>query len=265
MNRMNIYLYLVVVAVAIVAGGTACRKSQEAVCRDLERKITLISLAQEMNSQTMAMQCQEMCREISSLDREERDKALMFCANKFLEIKLDAPSYDKRLAAIDKYLSIVRMTFDTLAVSVDDPDVLWNFRLNTLQKLNHELENCETDIDIKKHEHRPTGNLITRYWYRELLRNRRFCAIRDGFETGPFSVYYNDLADEVKAVWLSKIKAVAGRDVVIYDPQRPFVPQPRYEPSDEREWVSPSGLKGSREYIERLEDGTTIKMREVRK
>ena len=263
MNSMNIYL--VVVAVAIVVGGVACRKSQEAVCRELERRISLISLTQEETPQTIANHSQEICREISSLDREERDEALMCCAKQFLEIKLDAPSYDKKLASIDKYLSIVSMTFDALAVSVDDSGALWNFRLNALQKLNRELENCETDINIKKREPRPTGNLVTRHWYRELLRNRRFCAIRDGFETGPFSVYYNGLTDEAKAVWLSKIKAVAGRDVVIYDPQRPFVPQPRYEPSDEREWVSPPSLKGSREYIERLEDGTTIKMREVRK
>ena len=257
--------YFMVAALAIVAGGVGCRKSHDAVCKELENRISQFSLTSEIDSKTMEVHCHEIRKEMSLLDRNERGKALVSCGEMFLEIKLDEKSYDKRLASIDRYLSLVRKAFDVFAMSADNPDALWKFKLNALRKFNLELEISEIGGNPMKHEVASTGNLLTQYWYRELLRSRRFRVIRDDFENGSFPSYYNGLSDEEKADWLARIKMVAGRDVVIYDPQKPFAPQPRYEPVDERKWLPLSSSGKPREYVERMEDGTTIKMREIKK
>ena len=206
----------------------------------------------------------EMCRKIGSLYGDEQEKALASCAGRFLDMRLDETSYGKRLASIERYLSLVGETFDALAKSAKNPEVLWNFRLDTLRKFGREQESLKAGIDTVKCEHAPSGNLMTERLYRELLEDRKFRAVQDAFETGAFSVYYNGLSGNARAAWMSKIREVAGREVVIYDPQRPFRPLPRHKPSDGREW-QPSSPGKPREYIEHLENGQTIRMKEVRK
>ena len=251
--------------ILVATGFTGCHESRENIHNEIELEVSRFSLVSEADAQATENRCREVCRIIGSLDKHGQGIALETCAKKFLSIPLDETSYEQKLVSIDRYTSLVHKTYDMLAVSVDLPDSLWRFKLKALRRFNNELENGIIRIKAQTNEQVSRGNLMTKRWCRELLRKRRFRAIREGFETGAFPTYYNSLPDNAKSDWLALIKEVAGRDVVIYDPKMPFALQPHHEPLDEREWIPSSDSSKPREYIEHLEDGRTIKMREVRK
>lgn len=257
----KIYLTIGLLLATCLAG---CRDSLRSKRQRILDTFSHVSLASENERMSASRYCEEACTGIGMLGECERKEMLGILADRFLDIRFDEKSYGNRIVSIDAYVALVRMSFEALMKSVDDPESLWRFKQETLLRFNRELEKCAAEPKGGPYEHENAGNLVTQRAYAELLRGRRFHAIREEFETGPFTIYFNGLSDVAKSNWVARIESVADRKVVIYDPGDPFKPLPRYKPVDDREWVPSSDPRKPREYIEYLGGGRTIRMREVR-
>ena len=257
-------LALSVIALLFLSG---CGDSTAEVRRKIAGELSQVSLVSKADAIAAMEHCQAAARLMLSLDGQEREEALSTWPDHLRRARFNESSYGGRLESLERYVSLVDTAFASLDASIGDKDMLWMFRLDALRRMADELKKCDAEpkggpyTDIPQAE-----SFMTQRNYRETLRSRQFDVIQSRFETGPFAMYFKGLDAGSKSNWIARIEAVADRKIVVFDPEKPFEPLPRYIPKDEREWVTTSGeASKSREYIEHIGSGKTIRMHETQR
>lgn len=207
--------------------------------------------------------CDGICRRFSSdLGACDRKRLLKVWAMGLRRLELDTSSYKARQNSLSDYEKIVERICGGLASSGIGDDDLWEFRLDALFRIVDEMQKCQSEPLGGPYDISEAGRFfMTQRQYLSWLRKCRFDLVRKRFETGEFALFFKELDPEKKAEWRRNLSHLAGRDVVIYDPDDPFAKMPVYIPEDDREWLPQSDPLKPREYIERMGNGKILRMK----
>ena len=109
---------------------------------------------------------------------------------------------------------------------LEEQSKAWKFLLRTISVFDDE---CRVVSASEFDPHTPEeGIYITKGMYLHSMESEKFNAIRRGFEENiAFVKYYHKSTGEQQKEWLAQLEKVAGRKVVIFDPNNPRRELPR--------------------------------------
>lgn len=163
---------------------------------------------------------------LSGLSPSERDTALTCVGEIFSYPRLRQFPLSQRENSMLAYSSIVLKLANLFSEELEKPEKAWAFLLRTILVFDTERDIVSAPIFDP---HTPLMGLhITKGMYVDRMESKKFDAIRDGFEENPsFMKYYNRLPAEQQKEWIDRLQKVAGRKVVIYNPDDPASEPPR--------------------------------------
>ena len=163
---------------------------------------------------------------LTELSPAERDEAFQCMERIFSQTRRKEFPLSERQRSLCAYYDIVLNTTTAFSEKLEEQSKAWMFLLRTISVFDGE---CRIVSAPEFDPHPPEeGIFLTKGMYLHSMENEKFNAVRRGFEENvSFVKYYHRLADEQQKEWLAQLEKVAGRNVVIFDPNNPGRELPR--------------------------------------
>ena len=163
---------------------------------------------------------------LSELSQTQREEAFDFATEVFSCPKIKKFPLSQRQRSIYVYIWIVKNITVAFADKLEEPVKVWRFLLKAISVFDRERDIVSApDFDPQTP---PMGLHITKGMYVDAMDSMKFDAIREGFEENlSFMKYYNRLPVEQQKEWIDRLQKVAGRKVVIYNPDDPTSEPPK--------------------------------------
>ena len=238
-------------AVVLIPG---CHDADKAATTDIiECKIGKLPKNAEEMTNLVAKCCAGAYKQVTAASQKGNEISAL--TEYFRSIEFDEQSYSTRDAAISDYYQLVSAVADGLLSKGEMPDVIWRFKLDAIDRVNMEILRCEREPEggIYNRGQLGVGIFMTQRQYLTSLKAKRFDFIRNGFEYGPFTLYFKSLPSAEKDEWMSRLEKVAKRKVVIWDADNQLKEMPVYAPKDSLD-ANEDGMNVNNGFIEQIGD-----------
>ncbi len=243
-----------------------CWNSSNEVPRSFVKKIDVLSLRSQEDYQKSLRCCADICELVAESSPSLRVKMLDLLRDRFLTLEFDESSYRKREDSMADYFQLVSAMSEKLLTIDGMNDAVWRFKLAVLDRINNEIRRCDDEPlggpygDVSAISR---GFFMTQRLYLEALKAKRFDFIRNGFEYGPFTLYFQTLSAESRRQWIEMLKRVAQREVCILLSPYQLAEMPRYQPDEDEISRLTFTSNGIPEYVEALGGGRFLRWRVV--
>jgi hypothetical protein len=157
---------------------------------------------------------------LSEMSYSERETALTCVEDVFSYPRLRQFPLSQRENSVLAYSSIVLKLTNLFAEELEKPEKAWTFLLRTILVFDTERDIVSAPI-FDPHTP-PMGLHITKGMYVDAMEREKFNAVRRGFEESRYFMrYFYRLPVEQQKEWIDRLQKVAGRKVVIYNPDDP--------------------------------------------
>ena len=163
---------------------------------------------------------------LHELSQPEREMAFHFAEEAFSRPKLKSFPLTDRQKSVRTYKWIVKNIAVSFSDKLEDQAKVWQFLLRTISIFDRERDIVSApEFD----PHTPLYGLhMTKGMYADAMDSEKFEAIQNGFEQNiSFTRYYHRLSAEQQKEWIARLEKVAGRKVVIYNPDNPAHEPPK--------------------------------------
>ena len=163
---------------------------------------------------------------LSEMSHSEREAALTCAEDVFSYPRLRQFPLSQRENSMLAYSSIVLKLANLFSEELEKPERAWAFLLRTILVFDTERDIVSAPI-FDPHTP-PMGLHITKGMYVDRMESKKFDAIRNGFEESTYFIrYFYRLPVEQQKEWIDRLQKVAGRKVMIYNPDDPASEPPR--------------------------------------
>lgn len=149
-----------------------------------------------------------------------------------LSSRLDETSPSDRIRSIGIFWKLACAASRVGAnCGTDEESRRFRFRLEALKLYRKELDRAQSGTGTSWNDSSlgTAGMELRMRGYRSGLDYAFFQAVRDGFELGEFSTFFNRLSEGDKTTWKTELEKIAGRPVAIFNPEDPFAVMPSYD------------------------------------
>ena len=163
---------------------------------------------------------------LSEMSYSERETALTCVEDVFSYPRLRQFPLSQRKNSMQAYSSIVMKLTNLFSEELEAPGKAWAFLLRTILVFDTERDIVSAPI-FDPHTP-PMGLHITKDMYVDAMEREKFNAVRRGFEKSSYFIrYFYRLPVEQQKEWIDRLQKVAGRKVVIYNPDDPASKPPK--------------------------------------
>ena len=163
---------------------------------------------------------------LSEMSYSERETALTCVEDVFSYPRLRQFPLSQRKNSMQAYSSIVMKLTNLFSEELEAPEKAWAFLLRTILVFDTERDIVSAPI-FDPHTP-PMGLHITKDMYVDAMEREKFNAVRRGFEESRYFIrYFYRLPVEQQKEWIDRLQKVAGRKVVIYNPDDPASEPPK--------------------------------------
>lgn len=242
-----------------------CQKSASPMMEEFRRQVKGISLTDSKSIMEAKRTCGEISESLFQSPLKIGTNVLVCLGRAFAQVSLDDRSYSSREKSLVEYNRLVLQMVNLFKGKAGYADCAWRFQLEALGKINLEMDRCRNEPPGGPYGEVSAvhGPFQTQRQYMDNLRAFRFKMVRTGFETGDFTQYFHSLPMSLQEEWIRRIEIVAGRKVVIWDPEKQLVELPVYKP-DEDKGQGNGGNECERPRAEKLGGGREMRMIDVR-
>ena len=207
-----------VAACIFVSGIVGCSDKQESDMIKIGKELATISIV-DFNSRTNAStKLGRILSLVSGMNQTNRVLQLEGVADHLDALPFADGCYGDREWSVNEYLNLYATLCDFAVNSIADKGWAWALRLRPIERLRQELE-LQRNGPMPEPTRPPMG--VTRGYGQYYIQVRRqiFYNIRHQFEDGAFGLFFDTIAPEEQAKWISHIEKTAGRKVVISSPK----------------------------------------------
>ena len=163
---------------------------------------------------------------LSEMSYSERETAFTCVEDVFSYPRLRQFPLSQRENSMLVYSSIVLKLTNLFSEEFKKPERTWAFLLRTILVFDTERDIVSAPI-FDPHTP-PMGLHITKGMYVDAMDREKFNVVRRGFESSSsFIRYFYGLPAEQQKEWIDRLQNVAGRKVVIYNPDDPASEPPK--------------------------------------
>ena len=163
---------------------------------------------------------------LSEMSYSERETALTCVEDVFSYPRLRQFPLSQRKNSMQAYSSIVMKLTNLFSEELEAPEKAWAFLLRPILVFDTERDIVSAPI-FDPHTP-PMGLHITNDMYVDAMAREKFNAVRRGFEESRYFIrYFYRLPVEQQKEWIDRLQKVAGRKVVIYNPDDPASEPPK--------------------------------------